>query len=190
MQWRVPRAAAAAVAGRVAATAAAAGAGCTVALTIVTIAVGTGRAALLPGWTPLLAVVGGVGLARLAGRWRDLLLCVVVGVDFLTAWQRVEPAAAGEERWLGRYLAREHGGRGELRSDLPRVAWAFGSRPLPCTAAQLLAAAQRADTVLLVLGPGIVDRADDPHAQGGVRARRRSADGDKAATLGDRVAAP
>ncbi|MBL8731401.1 MAG: hypothetical protein JNN13_03410 [Planctomycetes bacterium] len=161
-----------------------------VALLVITIAVATGTvAALAPAWTPLLAVLGGVGLARLAGRWRDLLLCVVVGVDFLSAWQRVEPAAAAEERWLGRYLAHEHGGRGELVSDLPRVAWAFGSRPLPYTMAQLLTVAAREDTVLLVLGPGIVDRATAITTLGATFGRcRLSVDGDEAAaTIGATV---
>ncbi|MGB3966334.1 MAG: hypothetical protein WBO45_06355, partial [Planctomycetota bacterium] len=90
---------------------------------------GPGIAALAPTWSPLLAVLGGVGLARLSARWRELALCVAVAVECHGAWSEIEPRAAVAERILGRFAARRlHEGE-HVASDLPRVLWGAGQDP-------------------------------------------------------------
>lgn len=111
-----------------------------------------GAAAWLPAWAPAGAVLGGVGLARLPGRWRDVLLCVVVALESLTAWHEIEPREAIAERIVGRYLAHRLTAAERVVSDLPRVSWAAHQRPEAPAPAALLAAAADPAVAAVVLG--------------------------------------
>ncbi|MCK5941394.1 MAG: hypothetical protein KAI24_05440 [Planctomycetes bacterium] len=89
-----------------------------------------GWATLLPSHLPLLAVLVGVGLARLHVRVRDLLLCALVAVECHAAWTLVEPRSAVVERIVPQYLQRRLGVDSDrVVTDLPRVRWACGQRP-------------------------------------------------------------
>lgn len=118
-----------------------------------TIAVATRPMDWLPTWSPLAAVLAGVGLARLSTRWREVLLCVVVAVECHAAWQAIEPRHAVAERAIGRFVARRLPAGTRVLSDLPRVLWAAGQRPEASPAAELVDAARSAEVAAVVLGP-------------------------------------
>ncbi len=110
-------------------------------------------AALLPVWSPLLAVLAGVGLARLPVRVRDLALVACVAVDFFSAWHGVEPKAALVERKVGALLLERLPEGQRVVSDLPRVLYFAGQQPVRIAAADALLAAAAGDGVtFLVLG--------------------------------------
>ncbi|MEO6594284.1 MAG: hypothetical protein ABIP94_05990 [Planctomycetota bacterium] len=81
-------------------------------------------------WSPIVIVLAGVGLARLPVRVRDVLLCGAVALDFYTAWHAVEPREAIVERALGRYLQRQLAPGQQVVSDLPRVLYFAGQKPI------------------------------------------------------------
>ena len=122
---------------------------------LVAVAVSIGASSsLMPVWSPLLAVLVGVGLARLPLRVRDLLLAAVVAVDCHAAWTLLEPPVVAADRLLGGYLARRVLAPSDLLiSDARRVLWAAGRRPIGVTRDELVAAIGRADAACLVLGP-------------------------------------
>ncbi|MEZ6036665.1 MAG: hypothetical protein R3F29_04240 [Planctomycetota bacterium] len=103
---------------------------------------------------PALGVLVGVVLARLGRWWRDGVLCVVVAAQCHAAWSAVEPSSAVAERILAQYLVGSVLGPGErLVTDLPRVAWAAGGRPVAMgSAAELRAAVDDVDVGAVVLG--------------------------------------
>lgn len=105
-----------------------------------------------PAWSPLVAVLVGVGLARLSTRWRDLVLCVVVAAECHGAWNSLEPLSAAAERSIARYVARRLPAGQSLVSDLPRVLWAAGRSPHAAVGADLVEAAGWPAVGALVLG--------------------------------------
>lgn len=145
--------------------------GCAIAASVVV----PGAPAWLPAWAPAGAVLGGVGLARLPGLWRDVLLCVVVVLECLTAWHEIEPREAIAERIVGRYLAHRLSGAERVVSDLPRVSWAAHQRPEgllpdallnaaadPAVAAVVCGRALAADATLTASLAGVFVRHDLP----------------------------
>jgi hypothetical protein len=85
---------------------------------------------LLPVHSAVLAVLAGLGLARLPLRVRDLLLALVVAAECHAAWTLGEPEAAVVERILPRYLlSRVHEEGQVVLSTMPRVRWAAGLNP-------------------------------------------------------------
>lgn len=100
-------------------------------LVVVVVAAALGAwTSLLPMHSPLVAVLVGLGLARLPVRLRDVLLSVVVAIECHAAWTLGEPEAAVVERVLPHYLARRVHGEGEtVLVNLPRVRWAAGQDP-------------------------------------------------------------
>lgn len=85
---------------------------------------------LLPMHAPLVAVLAGLGLARLPVRLRDVLLSVVVAIECHAAWTLGEPEAAVVERVLPQYLERQVHHEGEtVLVNMPRVRWAAGQNP-------------------------------------------------------------
>lgn len=98
-------------------------------------------------------VLAGVGLARLPGWSRELLLAGVVVLGFHTGWHLAEPRDVVVERLLGEHLLGRCAPGDTVVSDLPRVLWAARTRPTPpATADALLAAAARPDVAFVVLG--------------------------------------
>lgn len=106
-----------------------------------------------PTWSPLAAVLAGVGLVRLSARWREVLLCAAVAGECHGAWNEVEPRAAIAERAIGRFVAHRLPPGGQLASDLPRVLWAAGQRPAAWPGERLADAAAAPDVFAIVLGP-------------------------------------
>lgn len=89
-----------------------------------------GWASLTPIYAPILAVLAGLGLARLPVRLRDVVLCVVVAVECHAAWTLLEPEAAVVERVLPQYLDRRVHRDGEsLLVNVPRIRWVVGQDP-------------------------------------------------------------
>jgi hypothetical protein len=85
---------------------------------------------LLPVHSAVLAVLAGLGLARLPLRVRDLLLALVVAAECHAAWTLGEPEAAVVERILPRYLLSRVNEEGQVvLSTMPRVRWAAGLNP-------------------------------------------------------------
>ncbi len=121
---------------------------------VVAIAAICSDADLLAAWSPLLAVLAGVGLARLPVRIRDLALCAVVLFECHGAWREIEGQDAVAERIVGRLHARRLAPGERLASDLPRVLWAAGQRPeAPTTVDALLVAVADPKVAFLVLSP-------------------------------------
>jgi hypothetical protein len=88
----------------------------------------------LPLYSPLLAVLAGLGLARLPVRLRDVLLSVIVAIECHAAWTLGEPEAAVIERVLPQYLIRRLHAEGDIvLSNLPRVRWSAGQNPSSAT---------------------------------------------------------
>lgn len=112
-----------------------------------------GPSAWLPTWSPAVAVLAGVGLARLSKLQRDLVLCVVVALECYGGWHEIEPRDLLAERALGRFVARHLPSGRRVLSDLPRVLWAAGQRPDACTAEALAEQAQDPDVGAIVIGP-------------------------------------
>ena len=89
-----------------------------------------GMASLLSVHSGLLAVLAGIGLARLPLRLRDLILALVITVECHAGWTLGEPEEAVVERILPRYLMRRVHGEGQIvLSTMPRVRWAAGLNP-------------------------------------------------------------
>lgn len=85
---------------------------------------------LLPMHSAVLAVLAGLGLARLPMRLRELLLALLVAVECHAAWTLCEPEAAVVERILPRYLLRRVHDEGQVvLSTMPRIRWAAGQDP-------------------------------------------------------------
>ncbi|HEX5053970.1 MAG TPA: hypothetical protein VFZ65_19485 [Planctomycetota bacterium] len=102
----------------------------------------------------VVAVLAGVGLARLSVRLRDVLLCGAVLLEFYTAWQAVEPRSAVAERALGHHLARRLDAEQHVVGDLPRVLYFAGEAPVAIHGTDaLVQQASRADVACVVLGP-------------------------------------
>ena len=102
---------------------------------------------------PALAVLAGVGLARLPARVRELLLCVFVATDVHAAWTLGEDPAAVAERVAPQFVQRhELDAEQRVLSDLARVRWAVGERPL-VRIDDLARAAAADDVGAVVLGP-------------------------------------
>jgi hypothetical protein len=131
--------------------------------------------AWLPMWAPLLAALGGVGLARLPRRGREALLAAVVLVECHGAWHEIEPREAAAERAIGRLVARRLGPEEHVASDLPRVLWAAGVHPAAPESdaewaaiaadplvAVVVATTPRANAVLASAEPGTFARFDLP----------------------------
>lgn len=109
--------------------------------------------ARLPLWFPLVAVLGGVGLARLPTRLGELALAGFVVVAFLAGWQAAEPRDAIVERLLGEHLGTRLGPGQHVVADLPRVLFHAGQSPAPpATDDALLQAASAPSTAFVVLG--------------------------------------
>ena len=105
-----------------------------------------------PTWSPLVAVVVGVGLARLSTRWRELVLCIAVALECHGGWNSLEPATAAAERSVARYVARRLPAGQCVLSDLPRVLWAAGQSPDATVGADVLDAADWPAVGAIVLG--------------------------------------
>ena len=133
--------------------------------------VGAEPLAWWPVWSPIAAVLAGVGLVRLSSRWRELLLCVAVAAECYGAWQEIEPRPAVAERAIGRFLARRLAPEQEIVSDLPRVLWAAGQRPIVTPTSQLPKAAQATRVGALVLGPAVAESATTTASLAGTFAR-------------------
>ncbi|MBL8753550.1 MAG: hypothetical protein JNK15_09635 [Planctomycetes bacterium] len=113
---------------------------------------GSSLPALLPAVSPCLAVLGGIGLARLPARGRELVVCAVVLGEMHGAWSEVEPPSARVERVVGRLLRQHLRGSESLVSDRARVLWSAGQWPAPVhTPDAVLAAAARPEVAFLVL---------------------------------------
>jgi hypothetical protein len=85
---------------------------------------------VLPMHSAVLAVLAGLGLARLPLRVRDLLLALVVAAECHAAWNLGEPEATVVERVLPRYLlGRVHDEGQAVLCTMPRVRWAAGQKP-------------------------------------------------------------
>jgi hypothetical protein len=113
---------------------------------------GPGLPALLPAWSPVFAVLGGIGLARLPARGRELFVCGVVLVEMHGAWREVEPPTAVVERIVGRLLRAQLRPGETVVSDRVRVAWAAGQKPESVRSADaLLVAAAAPEVAFLVL---------------------------------------
>lgn len=107
----------------------------------------------LPAWSPILAVLCGVGLARWPQRLGELALAGIVVVDFLAAWQAAEPRDTIVERLLGSHLAQRLGPGQQVVADLPRLLFYAGQRPAAVADGDgLLQAASRPGVAFVVLG--------------------------------------
>lgn len=85
---------------------------------------------LLPLYSPVLAVLAGLGLARLPVRLRDVLLSIIVAIECHAAWTLGEPEAAVIERVLPHYLMRRANAAGDIvLANLPRIRWSAGQDP-------------------------------------------------------------
>ncbi|MBP8301452.1 MAG: hypothetical protein KA020_13880 [Planctomycetes bacterium] len=116
-----------------------------------TLATGTATEALAQ-WSPLVACLAGVGLARWPKRLAELALSGIIVVDFLGAWQAIESREAVVERLLGAHLATRAGMAQGVVCDLPRITFFAGGRPRPlATGDALLQAASAPEVQFVVL---------------------------------------
>lgn len=82
-------------------------------------------------WAPVVYALGGIGLARLPARWRELLLAVAAGLDLWVGWHGTIADDRLAERLVGQALARRLQPGQAVAGDLTRVLWFAGQRPLP-----------------------------------------------------------
>jgi len=123
-----------------------------VSLAVLGQALATGATAtLLPVWSPMVAVLAGVGLARLPVRARDIALVACVAVDLLGAWRAVEGKKALAERQIGAHLLQRLPPTQRIVSDLPRLLYFAGQQPVPIASADALLAAAATDGIAFVV---------------------------------------
>ena len=113
----------------------------------------TRRRFVLSAGVPVFALAG-VALAALPVRWRRIVGTVLVGFGLVTAWNGVTDADRIAERRIGEYLGARLAPADEIESDLTRVKWFAGRRPLwprHYTAAEMLGMATRPEVRFVVL---------------------------------------
>ncbi|MBK8097211.1 MAG: hypothetical protein IPK26_08890 [Planctomycetes bacterium] len=105
-------------------------------------------------WAPVVFVLGGVGLARLPARWRELLLALAACLDLWVGWHGTIAPDRLAERLVGQTLARRLQPGHAVAGDMTRVLWYAGQRPLPprhFDAEWLVVQATRQDVQFVVL---------------------------------------
>jgi hypothetical protein len=124
------------------------------ALGVVLVLAFVARRRFLVGWLFVVVPFAGAGLGRLRPGWARAVLAAALAVELALGLRTTDPDRAAE-REVGRWLRGELAAGEEAASDLTRVLYFAGQRPLPprhVTADELVEWAERPGVTRVVLG--------------------------------------